>query len=532
MTQHLLSRLLFAAALAGAPLAAQTITVSSATPNSATQGTTNLSITIGGKGFKNGAVSHFFVSGTTDPGGVAVNSTVFTGSTTLVANITVSSTATISGFDIQVDNPDGHTGKGTDSFSVTAASGSASTKCTPGPLPAGVTQLATFNATTGTPAYTSGIGKTVRGVLTTVLGRPVIMAVTGGTGGVAEVFFLDPTTGAVLDGTFGQPHLTLPTPQASFNYMAIGDLNNDGVPDLAMGAGEFGVVWVFLGQGGGASTISFSPSILLTPNQANSGNNAALAIGNLGGAYNTLAVGTIPASVGKKLTPGMVALYRFNGSGFTNYATITDPQNTTSSFGWSVAIGDVTGDSIPDLLVGAFNSNRAWVFPSGGLTGSFFVSGATNDQLGLAVAAVNMSGASGGFSDLVALNTAASNQQSAFVFAGPVTGASTPALQFAPVSANSTVGSTLDFGDMDQDGLADLALGESLNTCSGSALVYLSSPSYHSYLIPGPLSKSNSVGFGSAAGVVAGTHIVLVGDRYWTGPSGVQSGQVYVYSVQ
>jgi len=59
------------------------------------------------------------VTGTTNPGGVTVNSTSFVSSTQLTANITVSSTATISGFDVQVANADGRTGKGTDLFAVT-----------------------------------------------------------------------------------------------------------------------------------------------------------------------------------------------------------------------------------------------------------------------------------------------------------------------------------------------------------------------------------------------------------------------------
>jgi hypothetical protein len=99
------------------PASAQ-ISVTSAIPNSTTQGTINLDVTVGGKGFKNGATAQWFISGTTNPGGVTVNSTAFVNSNTLTANITVSSTAYVGGFDIVVKNTDGRTGKGTELFAV------------------------------------------------------------------------------------------------------------------------------------------------------------------------------------------------------------------------------------------------------------------------------------------------------------------------------------------------------------------------------------------------------------------------------
>lgn len=104
------------------PLPAQ-ISVTSATPNSATQGTVNLNVTVGGKGFQAGAKAQWFISGTTNPGGVTVNSTAFVNSTTLTANITISSTAYVGNFDIVVKNTTGRTGKGSELFAVKVAPG-------------------------------------------------------------------------------------------------------------------------------------------------------------------------------------------------------------------------------------------------------------------------------------------------------------------------------------------------------------------------------------------------------------------------
>jgi len=96
------------------------VQVTAADPFVAEQGTVNLNVKVTGKGFKNGAKAKWFVTGTTDTGGVTVNSTTFVSSAELTANITVADTATIANFDIQVLNADGRGGKGTELFAVTA----------------------------------------------------------------------------------------------------------------------------------------------------------------------------------------------------------------------------------------------------------------------------------------------------------------------------------------------------------------------------------------------------------------------------
>jgi len=104
-------------ALSSKPATAQ-IGVTSATPNNAQQGTTGLNVTVGGSGFAKGAKATWHVSGTTDTGGVTVNSTTFISSTQLVANITIAGNATVSGYDIVVTNTSGRTGVGGDLFTV------------------------------------------------------------------------------------------------------------------------------------------------------------------------------------------------------------------------------------------------------------------------------------------------------------------------------------------------------------------------------------------------------------------------------
>jgi hypothetical protein len=94
------------------------ISVTAADPPTGEQGALNLNVLIKGKGFKNGAKAAFFKTKTTDPAGVNVKSTQFVSSTQLIANIDIADAAALSLFDIQVQNTDGRTGKGTELFSV------------------------------------------------------------------------------------------------------------------------------------------------------------------------------------------------------------------------------------------------------------------------------------------------------------------------------------------------------------------------------------------------------------------------------
>jgi hypothetical protein len=98
--------------------AAAQITVTSATPNNAQQGTANLNVNVTGSGFASGATTTWYVTGTTETGGVIVNSTTFVNSSQVVANITIPGNATPSGYDIVVKNTSGRTGVGSDQFTV------------------------------------------------------------------------------------------------------------------------------------------------------------------------------------------------------------------------------------------------------------------------------------------------------------------------------------------------------------------------------------------------------------------------------
>jgi len=124
------------------------VSVSAADPMAAEVGTINLNVKVTGKGFKNGAKAKWFVTGTTDTGGVTVNSTTFVSSGEVTANITVADTAAITTFDIQVTNSDGRGGKGTELFNVTAKANASNNNC-PAPPPAPISDTKCYAALPG-----------------------------------------------------------------------------------------------------------------------------------------------------------------------------------------------------------------------------------------------------------------------------------------------------------------------------------------------------------------------------------------------
>lgn len=104
--------------LAAVPSLLAQVTVTGANPSAAPPGTVNLNVTISGSGFKKNAKAQFFLTGTTNPGGVTVTSTAFGSSGQVVATINVSSDAVDASYDIQVLNTNGSSGKGTELFGV------------------------------------------------------------------------------------------------------------------------------------------------------------------------------------------------------------------------------------------------------------------------------------------------------------------------------------------------------------------------------------------------------------------------------
>jgi hypothetical protein len=231
-------------ACADAMFAVGQVQVTSTSPSAAPQGTVNVDITINGSGFQKGAQAQWFVTGTTNPGGVTVNSTTFKGSGQLTANITVASDAVISGYDVKVTNTNGRTGKGTDLFAITQKG--TPVGCYTTGTPSGATLVTVLNPvqSNGAALITSSrLGNAIRvrpmdlnndGVVDSL--AAFVTSGLSSTSPGTYVFLLDPLTGhvqgtnPVTGAAWQNPLLVLTGVRAT--QAAAGDVNGDGIPTL------------------------------------------------------------------------------------------------------------------------------------------------------------------------------------------------------------------------------------------------------------------------------------------------------------
>lgn len=97
---------------------AQDVEVNSADPDTAVQGTVDLDVEITGDGFDSSAQVDFFLTGTTNPGGIQVKKIKVRGPKKLIATIDVDPEAIVDQFDIEISLSRGRKGRGTTLFSV------------------------------------------------------------------------------------------------------------------------------------------------------------------------------------------------------------------------------------------------------------------------------------------------------------------------------------------------------------------------------------------------------------------------------
>lgn len=159
------------------------------------------------------------------------------------------------------------------------------------------------------------------------------------------------------DGTF-QPAVTYSTGAYVAYSVAVGDLNGDGIPELVVANycgtleyggcdGQHGAVSVLLGNGDG----TFQPAATY-----DSGGKGAysVVIGDLNGdGIPDLAVTNTYDQAGIN---GSVSVLLGNGDGTFKSAA---SYNTGGYVATSVAIGDVNGDGIPDLIVANFAQDQS-----------------------------------------------------------------------------------------------------------------------------------------------------------------------------
>lgn len=571
--------LTFAAALPA--LAQPPVAVTAADPASGEQDTAGLIIKVTGKNFGANARTDFFKSGTSDPAGIVVRSSRVVSNTQIEATIDISSGAALSLFDIRVTNTNGRTGKGTDLFRVVEKG--ARVACTVEPLDTTRFQLAgTLNSLVGgAPLFQGVFGADVkarRATLSYSAGSRDVLLVAVSTGegtGRVEIFFLDPLTGALLDGTMVvpggpvQPHVTI-VPQAltaAGGQLAIGDVNGDGLPDLVSQRSSGDQVTLMVATRAADGVIGYTATLVPPPAQSLKFGFAA-AMGDVtGDGRDEIVLAKILFGVGKKVEYPAVHVYTAPTGTPVLIARVAAPETqvkTDSGYGGDVAVGDVTGDGLADVMVAAPH----WKVGDAAEAGAVFLhvatggpgvlastpvilsgpSPATFDHFASRVAVANLDGDPSGQVDALALDHWDSSEITGDVFVGPLLASgqtTSPSLRIAPrpglTTGWGTRGAAL--ADFDANSLTDIVVGapnapDAGCNSIGIAYVFLAqgtpatgTTGWVRLSIQPPTTDGDYSAFGWSAATAAGSPLIVIGERDRDLGGGVHAGQVYIYRV-
>ena len=192
--------------------------------------------------------------------------------------------------------------------------------------------------------------------------------------------------------------------------VAAGDFNGDGFSDIIVGARGDSKVYVYYGS---ASGIPKTPSVILL-GEGNGGEfGRNLTAGDINGdGYIDAIVGAHGYNAGLGSHQGKVYIYLGGPNGLgPNPASTLVGEVQNSEFGRALAVGDMTGDGIGDLIVGASgftgtlpNQGKVYVFQGGNMgidsTPIFTMVGEhANDEFGRSADATDSDG--DGFRDLI-----------------------------------------------------------------------------------------------------------------------------------
>ena len=276
-----------------------------------------------------------------------------------------------------------------------------------------------------------------------------------------------------------------------FSVASAGDVNGDGIGDIIVGARsndtngiQSGRVYLFYGPVSGSLSATSADAIIFGADFNEVGRAVAPAGDLNGDGFGDIILGTDIAGIGSR---GQVFIFNGPLSGqrsvTTADATITGSFDN-ESFGASVAMaGDVNGDGINDVIVGAprfplngIDTGRAYVF-YGPISGSLIATQADvtifgenlNDGFGRSVAAGNDINGDGVADVIVGADQlfAGTGAGKAYVFYGPLSGdiqaATANAILTGEVDRDLFGASVTSVGDFNGDGFSDVTVGASEN---------------------------------------------------------------------
>jgi len=252
-----------------------------------------------------------------------------------------------------------------------------------------------FNAASNSPFRTEGIPH-VHGVATGDFnndGRPDLVTDSWGNDHV-EIIFGDSTK------LFKTPGVFVKTGKRPYQRLRVADLNGDQVPDIVTTNTEGNNVSILLADGkGGFQEAKGSP---FPCGDAPFG----IAAGDINGDGKTdLAVINSPASMGAgKGKNGLTVLV---GDGSGNFSTINGSPFEAGRIPNRIAVGDVNGDSINDIVTSDNGSNKIYLFlmGKGQRVLSTRVITVGNAPKGIAIADLNKDG----LGDIVVCNNSDNN---------------------------------------------------------------------------------------------------------------------------